>query len=141
MSEDDIVRTLNPNNNEAKQSIVIDLKPHVAGNVSLFRLRDIWGFSFEQWTPLALRLQALFVDQAAVNPAVFKNSFSETGTRPQHVGEFLYVQGGVTKGTWNWGMVGRVNGAILWPDAFRFLAGSLQEALDDPRSELRPSSI
>src|SRR5262245_7642546 len=33
----------------------------------------------------------------------------DRGSDRSLVGEFLYVQGGVTGGTWNWGMVGRVN--------------------------------
>jgi hypothetical protein len=45
------------------------------------------------------------------------------------LGEFLYLQGGVKKGTWNWGMVGRVNGALLWPDAFAYLTDSLGRVL------------
>ncbi len=45
-----------------------------------------------------------------------------------HPGEFHYVQG-VVKGTWNWGMVGRVNGAILSRDAFDYLSKKLKEVL------------
>ena len=129
-TEGDIIRNLN--NAQTKQAIVIDLKPHVAGNISLYRLRDVWGFSYQGWTPLALRLQTLFVDHNVANPAVFKNSFSDIRTDHQLVGEFLYLQGGVSTGTWKWGMVGRVNGAILWRDSFDFLVRSLQSALDEP---------
>lgn len=47
---------------ETEQAIVIDLKPHVKGNVSMFRLLDVWGYSYPEWSPLAVRLESLFVD-------------------------------------------------------------------------------
>ena len=129
-TEGDIIRLLG--GLPATQAIVIDLKPRVAGNVSLYRLLDLWGYSDENWTPLALRLEVLFGDREEPNPLVFKNSFVDPRTDHSLVGEFLYVKGGVSKGTWNWGMVGRVNGALLWRDAFDFLVSSLQEALQAP---------
>lgn len=113
----------------AKQAIVIDLKPRVSGNVSLYRLLDVWGYSLASWTPLALRLQALFVDYQEPNPHVFKNSFVDPGTDHALIGEFLYMQGGVLSGKWTWGMVGRVNGALLWKDAFVFLSEGLAKSL------------
>jgi hypothetical protein len=35
----------------------------VLKNVSLYQLLDVWGFSYEEWTPLALQLDALFSDR------------------------------------------------------------------------------
>ena len=105
------------------------MKPRVAGNVSLYRLLDVWGFSYDSWTPLAIRLRALFGDRQEANPLAFKNSFVDPGIDHSLVGEFLYVQGGVSKGTWNWGQVGRVNGALLWRDAFDFLTTALHRSI------------
>jgi hypothetical protein len=110
-------------------AIVIDLKPKVKGNVSLFRLRDVWGYSHDDWTPLALRLESIFADHAAEDPALFKRSFVLPAGAPDQIGEFLYVQGGVRTGTWNWGMVGRVNGALMWPEALEYLSTSLLTAI------------
>jgi hypothetical protein len=112
-----------------KQVIVIDLKPRVTGNVSLYQLLDVWGYSLEEWTPVAVRLRALFADHKEPNPLTFKNSFVDPGTDHALVGEFLYMQGGVRKGKWTWGMVGRVNGALLWKDAFVFLTENLGKSL------------
>lgn len=111
------------------QEIVIDLKPNVAKNVSLYRLLDVWGFSCPDWTPLALRLEVLFVDVPHDEPARFKESFTCEDADRDLVGEFLYVQGGTRGGTWNWGQVGRVNGTLLWRDAFHYLSGELSKAL------------
>jgi hypothetical protein len=109
--------------------VLIDLKPYQSQNVSLYRLMNVWGFSYAEWTPVALHLEALFVDRSEADAAQFKNRFVDHDADRDQVGEFLYLQGGVKGGTWNWGMVGRVNGALLWPDAFDYLAGALRSAL------------
>jgi len=111
------------------QEIVIDLKPNVVKNVSLYRLLDIWGFSYRDWTPLAVRLESLFEDLGHNEPQQFKASFSDADANRSLVGEFLYVQGGTAGGSWIWGRVGSVNGALLWRDAFDYLSGKLNEAL------------
>jgi hypothetical protein len=118
-----------PDGKAEQQEIVIDLKPTVGCNVSLYRLLDVWGFSCEEWTPLALRLECLFVDVDQADPRKFKESFTVIEAKRECVGEFLYLQGGVHSGSWNWGMIGRVNGTLLWPKAFSYLAGELGKAL------------
>lgn len=112
---------------DVNQEIIIDLKPNVANNVSLYKLLDVWGFSYEEWTPIAVRLQTIFSDRYEKDPIRFKRSFSDIEAERSELCEFLYLQGGVAKGTWSWGMVGRVNGALLWPDAYRFLNGELSK--------------
>lgn len=112
-----------------EQAIVFDLKPRATGRVSLYRLLDVWGFSFSNWTPLALRLRALFADQKEANPFAFKNSFLDPGTDHSLVGEFLHVRGGAAEGTWHWGRVGRLHGAFLSCDAFNFLSAALKQSI------------
>lgn len=114
---------------QPSQAVVIDLKPTVARNVSLYLLRDVWGFSDRNWTPLALRLESLFIDLDHPNPLEFKAAFDDGRADRSLVGEFLYVRGGVAGGSWNWGQVGRVNGTLLWPAAFEYLGTQLGQAL------------
>ena len=123
LSEAALLQQLDANDVDGN-ALLIDLKPNVHGNVSLYRLCDVWGFSYETWTPLALRLRPLFIDRDAADPPRFKAKFSNP---PQHpsVHEFLYLQGGTNKGTWTWGRVGSVNGALLWPDALRYFLRSM----------------
>lgn len=109
------------NKSPDQHTIVIDLKPSETNNVSLYELKDVWGFSYYAWTPVALRLETLFVDYKVPNPKNFKKSFIHNGDREQ-VHEFLYLQGGTGSGAWNWGSVGGVNGALLWPDALKFFS-------------------
>ncbi len=111
------------------QEIVIDLKPNDLKKVSLYRLLDIWGFSYAKWSSLALLLETIFGDRNEHDVKGFKHRFDDRHADRLLVGEFLYVQGGVTSGTWNWGQVGRVNGALLGKEAFIFLAGELGKKL------------
>ena len=114
----------------SEHAILIDLKPRVSGNVSVYRLLDVWGYSYSAWTPLALRLEVIFGDRQEADPATFKRAFVDEERVHSLAGEFLYTQGGVSTGsTWNWGMVGRVNGALLWREAFDFLVTSLSQTI------------
>ena len=101
-------------------AVVVDLKPAVRGNVSLFELTDVWGYSYAEWTPLALRMESLWTDIAASDPDRYKQRFSDQGSRRGRVHQFLYLQGGLKGGTWNWGPVGSVNGVLLWPEALEY---------------------
>ena len=101
-------------------SLIIDLKPNVKNNVSLYYLRKIWGFSYYGWSPVALQLETVYVDKQVDNPKKFKNKVALPKDRGDLVHEFLYLQGGIKEGSWVWGRIGSVNGCLLWPDAFNF---------------------
>ena len=106
-------------------AIVIDLKPKDKKRVSLYELKDIWGYSYSpDYTPIALRLETLAVDLDHPNPDALKQRFETNDRLREPVHEFLYLRGGSgagnDSGTWNWGQVGSVNGALLWPDALKF---------------------
>ncbi|MBM4040066.1 MAG: hypothetical protein FJ290_16295 [Planctomycetes bacterium] len=106
--------------------IVVDLKPRVKGNVSLFELTDVWGYSYAEWTPLALRMESLWTDIAASDPDRYKQRFNDQGSRRERVHQFLYLQGGVGGGGWGWGPVGSVNGVLLWPDAMEYFLSRIR---------------
>lgn len=118
---------MNPNLGPATD-VLVDLKPS-AKEVSLYRLLDVWGFSDSEWTPVALHLEALAVGTPTEDPVAFKGSFT-AAPNCESVGEFLYLQGATAKDTWKRGRIGGVNGALLWPDTFRYLAGELGKAID-----------
>lgn len=107
-------------------ALIIDLKPKAKNLVSLFRIRDVWGFSYGDWTPIALRLETQYSDFGTAAPERFKQTFTPPVGPPEHVHEFLYLQGGTHEGRWTWGLVGRVNGALLWPDALDFLFNAIR---------------
>lgn len=75
-------------------AVLIDLKPTTPGNVSLYRLTDVWGFSYREWTPVCLRLESLFIDERIEDTEAFKEHFE---FRPEDGGviihELLYLNG------------------------------------------------
>ena len=87
-----------------ENSILIDAKPHKEGNVSLYEILDIWGYTTRTWTPILLRLKALLVDEEA--SYYDKKQFKITGyPNIETVLTFLYLRGGIYRnsffGTWN----------------------------------------
>lgn len=133
MSETQLLTRLGVDSGHA---VLIDLKPTTKGNVSLYRITDVWGFSYLEWTPICLRLESLFIDEEKKDAEVFKKEFehrAEDGGVVIH--EFLYLNGGVGEGTWNWGMTGAVNSALLFRDAWEYLAGQVRYDRDSRQAE------
>lgn len=96
-------------------AVIIDLKPSQPTEISLYRLRHIWAYYSPGWTPLAVELEALYVDDYApdgTRPSVFKERFPITVGSGSRVYEFLYLN------EWNWGPVGSVNAAVLESSIF-----------------------
>lgn len=111
-----------------EHAVLIDLKPKAKGNVSLYRLTDIWGFSYREWTPMCLRLETFFRDKMVRDPDEYKREFEFQAEdhSEEIIHEFLYLNGGTSEGTWNWGMAGSVNGALLFQDAWEYLANQVR---------------
>ena len=127
VSEGEILRRLNKSVDQ--HALIVDLKPSVENNVSLYHLKEIWGFSYDVWTPIAIRLETLAVDEYVQDPEKFKQKFNDEKSKREQVHEFLYLQGGTHGGSWSWGPVGTVNGALLWPEPLRYFIEMLSESL------------
>ena len=93
------------------------------------------GYSYDGWTALALRLETLLGDDPRDNPATFKHGFAGPIETRDFVYEFLYLNGGTKNGNGTWGLVGRVNGALLWPDALRYFVNAINGQLIDDKME------
>jgi len=124
MTESQILSELGVEHTE-NAAIVVDLKPNVKDNVSLFRIRRVWGISHPEWSPIAVQLETLFIDWATTEADKMKMDFKEPENR-NLVHEFLYLRGGTSSGGWSWGQVGSVNAALLWPDDFNHFARCIQ---------------
>lgn len=114
-----------PAGNET-ETFVIDLKSNTADHqnaLSLYELRDVWGFSADGWTVAMLRLRGICVDGQPQLPDV--NDFTVT-TLPQNenIYTFLYingtVRGGEIAGQWTAPPRSPTNSALLWPCAFKY---------------------
>ncbi len=118
-------------------AVVVDLKPDE--NVTLLQLTDVWGYSYSDWTPIAVRMETLLLDKKPLDPDAFKRRFSDESCRRRPVHEFLHLQGGTAGGSWKWGMVGMGSGVLLWPDALEFFLERIQERKGEDQGDgLRP---
>jgi len=114
LSEQELVRFYGVD--PANHAVIIDLKPRVSTTVNLYRLKHVWGYTSHNWTPLALELEGLYVDEAppaGVTAATFKKRFPALDGPGDQIYEFLYVGG-----TWAFGRVGSVNAPLLWAHVF-----------------------
>ncbi len=104
------------------QAVVVDLKPHAQDLVSLYHMKGILGYSYEEWTPLCFLFELLFDDQSVPDPRRFKQRFTcKKGFQRTRAVSFVFLRRGTQGGeAWNWGHIGRVNGAILFSDAWRY---------------------
>ena|SRR5579884_2180426 len=101
-------------------SVVIDTAPR-RPTVSLFEIRSVAGYSFEDWTPLMFTLEHLFADdEAPTTVHAMKREFNDANCPRYVVREFLYVTGGHKGGTWNWGGNSRTTAVLLWEPAWTF---------------------
>ncbi len=109
ISEKDLVNKyaeLNRLSQPEKYMLVVDLKPSVEGNISLYK-------------PVMMQLIPVYSDEDATKVNFTKNKFpipQDLDTR-ERVHTFLYLKGGTREGNWTWGGGGFVSAALLWPDA------------------------
>lgn len=108
--------------------MVIDVYPK-GKEVALCRLRHMWGFSYRDWTPVALGLEFVFEYESTKDPIQFKKRFAIPEQEGDRLCTFLYLQAGIESGRWVFGPVGYVNGALLRADAFQYFVSVLPRFL------------
>lgn len=111
-------------------ALVVDLKPSIDHNVSLYEITHVWGHTKPTWTPLALRMKTIFVDREEPDPDLFMEQFQLPSEGREQVHEFLYLTGGAESDSWGWGRTGTVNAVLLWPSTFRYFVEAMTEDLD-----------
>lgn len=109
-------------------AILIDYDPSGKEEVVLLQVNHIYAYTYAcedtgkvWWTPIMIRMRKVFEKSLpdGVDAKQRKNLISRFDAEYQEeVIEFLYLQG-EDRG-WNWGMVGRVNAALIPPDARKF---------------------
>lgn len=112
-----------PKNEVSNRAIVIDLKPK-AKTVELYLLKNIWGYTENDWTPIAIHLEELYTTIIRTENRV-PSSFKTSGNNDIPIIEFLYLHGGLKNDSWSWGPVGSVNGTLLWPQTFEYFLSVL----------------
>ncbi len=128
LSEEDIIKRTKFDREEGRQyALIIDLKPDEEGNISLYRLGEVWGWWDNNWAPIAVRLKPYRVDEEGGIEKKIK--FVHNDKKTKSIFEFLYIRESKT-GNVDWGRVGKANGALLWPGPYKYLTKSINEAID-----------
>lgn len=115
------------------QALLIDLKPNYKNPqaaLSLFQVRDAWGYSAYGWAPGMLRLRGISVDgrPQISDPKDFVVEFE-----PHHesIYTFLYLEGTVREGAllgrWTAPRPSSTNSVLLWPEPLSYLVRQIQE--------------
>jgi hypothetical protein len=127
LNERDLLREIPISEKRRKKSaIVFDILPNTRNKILLLKLKEMWGLTYDVWTPLLLKLELLYRDEIFKGaPDKFKRRFIPYGRKDRKtVFEFLYLVGGYTgerfTRTWAWGPVGRVNATLLFADALDY---------------------
>ncbi len=122
-------------NTHGGNTLIIDLKPRNPKKLSLYEIRDIWGYSANGWTPLMLHLRGLLVDVDPSKRKVDRSHFSVPDSKIRHpIFSFLHVREGTVRegriqGVWVPPRASPTNSALLWPDAFRYFASEAEKIL------------
>jgi hypothetical protein len=127
----DVVSELGAHADYLNSTLLIDLKPkQIKTNLSLYEVMDVCGYSENDWSPVLLRLNGLFVDEEDPS-SVDRNDFVRKDNEISGpIYEFLYVAGSVgdgkIKGTWRLPPSSPTNGALLWPEPLNYFIKCIQ---------------
>jgi hypothetical protein len=120
----DVISELAATAEYANSTLLIHLKPNQnKTQINIYELMDVWGHSEHDWSPILLRLNALYIegDPLVVNPNSFLRKDNEI---EGPIYEFLYLEGSVTdgktSGKWIAAPPSSTNGALLWPKPLNY---------------------
>lgn len=119
-------------------TLVIDLKPNEANNVSLYEVVEVWGHSEHGWTPIMMRLRGLFVDGSAeqVDPSKFDYNLADAD---DPIFSVMYLRGTVREGAllgpWTAPGPSSTNGVLLWPHVMAYFTTVATAAMADGGSD------
>jgi hypothetical protein len=117
----------------AKQALIIDLKPNNKEPntvLSLYEVRDVWGYSAFGWTPGMMRLRGVSIDGEP--PISDAEDFAvEPIPGNDSVYTFLHFDGtiraGKLEGKWTAPRRSSTNSALLWPNAIEYFIKQIRE--------------
>ena len=105
--------------NKEGWSLIIDIKPK-ANEVFLCELDRVYGYSFDGWSPIMLRLKLLYVDETKDD--IDKDNFLYP-ENPEIIYTMYYLYGSIKNGqlvgTWN-PPFGTITALLFWPEAMSF---------------------
>ena len=105
--------------NKQDYSVIIDIKPNTE-EIFLCELDRVFGYSFESWSPIMLRLKLLYNDTTKED--LDKSNFIyPDDTEIIYTMLYLYgsIRDGQLVGTWN-PPFGTITALLFWPEAMTF---------------------
>lgn len=105
--------------NKQDYSVIIDIKPNTE-EIFLCELDRVFGYSFESWSPIMLRLKLLYNDTTKED--LDKSNFVyPDDTEIIYTMLYLYgsIRDGQLVGTWN-PPFGTITALLFWPEAMTF---------------------
>lgn len=105
--------------NRQEYSFIIDIKPN-GEEVFLCELDKVYGFSYDAWSPIMLRLKLLHSD-IHIEDMDKKNFFYPEN--PSIIYTMLYLNGSIADGklTGTWSPpFGKITAVLFWPEAMSF---------------------
>jgi len=116
--------------NPMHHAIVLSMKGHGRNARSMYRVMDIWGYTMQTDTPIALRLRPLVEEHVPENAAAFEKQFNGYLRSAAPVVTFLTLLGGVAGGNWSWSPLSKLNPTMLPTAAFAYFSSELMKSLE-----------
>jgi hypothetical protein len=124
-----------------EHAVLCGMRPPTKSFVEMYRLLDLWGFSYRNWTPVTFRLRQLTDENSRVpDPTALTRGF-KIQSQAEPVVAFLQLNGGLVEGTWSWGATRSSNRIVLPPEALEFFLSSLAEGSGEDTTDLRDLGI
>lgn len=133
-SEELIKYVLNKNDTEKKYSIIIDSAPSVNTKIDYKELHDIHLYTFKNqhedkadWSVILLRVRDVYgrTDIKEEERSSANNQFYFEEYDKNLIYSFLYLHGDYRG--WNWGRLGQMNGAWIYPNARKYFSKIFDE--------------
>lgn len=125
--------------NRQNQSVIIDIKPRNKkySEVFLCELDTVFGFSYNEWTPIMYRLKQLYSD---ITPDQLNKDSFIYPDNPEIIYTMLYLAGsfrdGQLIGTWNYPGPSPTNALLLWSEAMTFFHRQVKQYDPDFLTEI-----
>lgn len=105
--------------NREDYSFIVDIKPKNKNEVFLCELDRVFGYCYNEWTPVMLRLKSLNIENPNKKDFIYPDDPDETEIL--YTMYYLYgsVSNGNLTGTWN-PPFGSITALLFWPHAMTF---------------------
>jgi hypothetical protein len=113
----------------AGHTVIIDLKPNNDSETVIYELDTVFGFSYQNWSPIMFRLKELFNEEKEGDFDIENFSYSEEGLSIVYTMTYLTggIQGGQLKEKWIFPNRSSTNSVLFWPDAMTFFMQKIKE--------------